>query len=103
MLRPVVKKNAILNLRLRPEVRDDFAVVAELRGLSMSGLLHSFIVRSIREERDQYPEAFAEAKRRKADDGVETIKGKKIKQGTSDRKLKTPTARQVDKKTGTSK
>jgi hypothetical protein len=58
MLTFVATKNAILNLRLKPEVRDQFAIVAELRGASMSGLLHQFIVRSIREEKELAPQSF---------------------------------------------
>lgn len=58
MLMRVAMKKAILNLRLRPEVREEFAVAAELRGASMSGLLHQFIVRTIREEKEAAPHAF---------------------------------------------
>lgn len=54
-------KKAILNLRLRPEVRDEFAIAAELRGASMSGLLHQFIVRTIREEKEQSPQSFVKS------------------------------------------
>lgn len=58
MLFGVALKKAILNLRLNPKVRDEFAIAAELRGASMSGLLHQFIVRTIREEKDLAPQAF---------------------------------------------
>jgi hypothetical protein len=47
-----------LNLRLDPAVRDQFAIAAKLRGASMSGLLHQFIVRTIREEKAEAPQAF---------------------------------------------
>lgn len=60
MLYFVADKKAIVNLRVRPEVRDQFAIAAELRGASMSGLLHQFIVRTIREERDLNPAAFGQ-------------------------------------------
>lgn len=49
----VMTKKVILNLRIKPEIRDEFNAVAELRGSSMSGLLHQFIVKSIREEKTQ--------------------------------------------------
>lgn len=62
MLFFVAIKKAILNLRLRPDVRDEFAIAAELRGASMSGLLHQFIVRTIREEKELSPQAFKDAK-----------------------------------------
>lgn len=58
MLVSVAVKKAILNLRLRPEVRDEFAVAADLRGASMSSLLHQFIVRTIREEKELSPQSF---------------------------------------------
>ncbi len=59
MLALMADKKVILNLRLRPETRDQFALAAELRGASMSGLLHQFIVRTIREEKEAMPDAFA--------------------------------------------
>lgn len=58
MLIAMVDKKAILNLRLDPETREQFAVAAKLRGASMSGLIHQFIVRTIREERMAFPEEF---------------------------------------------
>ena len=58
MLSFVATKKAILNLRLKPEVREEFAIAADLRGASMSGLIHQFIVRTIREEKELYPQAF---------------------------------------------
>lgn len=58
MLISMVIKKAILNLRLKPEVRDEFAIAAALRGASMSGLLHQFIVKTIREEKDTAPQSF---------------------------------------------
>lgn len=59
MLVPMPEKKAILNLRLDPLVRDQFAIAAKLRGASMSGLIHQFIVRTIREEKSDSPQAFA--------------------------------------------
>jgi uncharacterized protein (DUF1778 family) len=58
MLSAVAEKKAILNLRLKPEVRDEFAIAADLRGASMSSLIHQFIVRTIREEKEIAPQAF---------------------------------------------
>lgn len=49
-------------MRLKPETREEFRVAAELRGATMSGLLHQFIVRTIREEKERDPEAFARLK-----------------------------------------
>ena len=54
------KKDVLVNLRLKPKTRDEFKVAAELRGASMSGLLHQFIVKTIREEKERCPEAFVQ-------------------------------------------
>jgi hypothetical protein len=59
------KKDVLINLRLKPKTRDEFKVAAELRGASMSGLLHQFIVKTIREEKDRSPEAFVQVPQRK--------------------------------------
>lgn len=58
MLCEMAEKKAILNLRLDPIVRDNFAIAAKLRGASMSGLIHQFIVRTIREEKEASPHEF---------------------------------------------
>jgi hypothetical protein len=74
MLTSVVKK-AILNLRLKPEIRDEFAIAAELRGASMSGLLHQFIVRTIREEKEQSPQSFKKAEPTVNGSNVKPVEG----------------------------
>ena len=58
------KKDVLVNLRLKPKTRDEFKVAAELRGASMSGLLHQFIVKTIREEKERTPEAFVHVSQR---------------------------------------
>lgn len=55
MASPKVK---MINVRLTPTVHDAFKIAAELRGASMSSLLHQFVVRTIREEKDMDPAAF---------------------------------------------
>lgn len=52
-------KEVLINIRLKPDTREEFRIAAELRGATMSGLLHQFIVRTIREEKERDPEAFA--------------------------------------------
>lgn len=37
----------------------DFAIAAELRGATMSGLVHMFVRQTIRAERERSPEAFS--------------------------------------------
>lgn len=51
-------KEALINLRVRPEVRDNFRVAADMRGSTMSGLLHQYIIRVIREEMENSPREF---------------------------------------------
>ena len=54
----VATKEVLVTVRIAPEVRDQFKRAAELRGSTMSGLMHQFIVRTIREEREIEPRAF---------------------------------------------
>jgi uncharacterized protein (DUF1778 family) len=53
-------KDVHITFRINPKVRDDFKIAADLRGASMSGLIHQFIVKTIREEKGINPEAFLE-------------------------------------------
>lgn len=54
MAGPKVK---MINVRLTASVHDDFKTACELRGASMSSLLHQFVVRTIREEKEHDPRA----------------------------------------------
>ena len=49
----------MINVRLTPSVHEAFKIACDLRGVSMSSLLHQFIVRTIREEKEREPSAFA--------------------------------------------
>lgn len=51
-------KEKMVNVRLSPVVHEQFKIACELRGVSMSSILHQFIVRTIREERELEPKAF---------------------------------------------
>jgi antitoxin component of RelBE/YafQ-DinJ toxin-antitoxin module len=51
-------KKSWLQIRINDDIKKDLKIVAELRGLSASALLHSIIVRMIREEKILSPEAF---------------------------------------------
>ena len=55
-------KEKLFTVRVTDDKLDDFKVVGELRGLSMSAMVHQFIVQAIREEKTKHPEAFAELK-----------------------------------------
>lgn len=59
MASPKVK---MINVRLTPSVHESFRIAAELRGASMSSLLHQYIVRTIREEKELDPKAFTPVK-----------------------------------------
>lgn len=52
-------KDKVLNIRLKPQTREEFRIAAELRGATMSSLIHQFVIKTIREERIASPEAFA--------------------------------------------
>jgi hypothetical protein len=54
-------RNKAMNLRISNERHLEFKVAADLRGAKMSGLLHQFIVKTIREEKERDPIAFEQA------------------------------------------
>lgn len=58
MLYGVKKKTSLMNLKIKPEVHLEFKVAAELRGSTMSNLLHQFIVQTIHEEKKKHPDDF---------------------------------------------
>jgi hypothetical protein len=51
-------KGTYIQFRVREDVKDDLQKVAEIRGLTMSGLIHSMVVNAIREEKERDPAAF---------------------------------------------
>jgi hypothetical protein len=53
-------KEVRLNLRLKDSFRAEMEVLADYLGLTLSSYAHSLLVRSIREEKQRYPEAFSE-------------------------------------------
>lgn len=52
-------KDAFLQIRIREDVKQDLAIVAELRGLSMSALINTLVVKMIRDEKELSPGAFS--------------------------------------------
>lgn len=58
-------KERMINVRLSERTHEEFKIAAELRGASMSGLLHQFIVRTIREEKERESQAFRGAEIRR--------------------------------------
>ena len=53
-------KEKLITVRVAESKHAEFKVAADLRGATMSSLIHQFIVQVIREEKRQHPEAFAE-------------------------------------------
>lgn len=51
-------KEILMTLRVRADVRDAFRVAADMKGSTMSGLLNQYIVRTIRDVQETYPEEF---------------------------------------------
>lgn len=47
-----------LHVRLKPDVKEDLRIVAETRGLTMSALVYSLIVQTIRAEKSADPTLF---------------------------------------------
>lgn len=54
-------KTKMLTCKVRPDIAKEFKVAANLKGGTMAGLIHMFIVRTIDEQRDSKPEAFRKA------------------------------------------
>jgi antitoxin component of RelBE/YafQ-DinJ toxin-antitoxin module len=53
-----------LQIRIREEVKQEFAIAADLRGASMSGLILQFIMKTIREEKAMSPQSFPQSLRK---------------------------------------
>ena len=51
-------KDTYIQFRIREDVKNSLQKVAEMRGLTMSALLHSLAVKAIREEKEREPQAF---------------------------------------------
>lgn len=53
-----VGKETRLNIRVKPNFKDDLQAVADYHGLTVSSYVHSVLVKAIREEKTKAPEAF---------------------------------------------
>lgn len=51
-------KTTSINLRISPEFRSEIETLARYHGLSMSSYAHSLLVKSVRQAKEQTPEAF---------------------------------------------
>lgn len=84
MLRAVAKnREKLLTVRVSPEVLKDYKIASELKGASMSALIHMFVVHTIREQKERNPESFSK-RTNMSERPVVTVKlkrGKVTKQG----------------------
>lgn len=52
------EKLSTINVKVPPLTHAEFRIAAKLRGGTMSSLLHQYMVKVIREEKEREPEAF---------------------------------------------
>lgn len=99
----VVIKERLVNVRLKEQTHKEFKIACDLRGASMSSLLHQFIVRTIREEKEASPQSFVLNSKREhlGDSNVEQPTGYRVEhlQLSSEGKMADEGKRK--KKTGT--
>lgn len=55
----VVPKEIRINVRTSEQIKRDLEITAELRGITVSSLVNSLVVKAIREEKEREPAAFA--------------------------------------------
>ncbi len=58
-------KRVQINFRVKPELKDDLVAIAAWHGLDVTSYIHSLIVKAIRREKEENPEAFPSPKREK--------------------------------------
>jgi hypothetical protein len=69
-----MSRKGMFIMRISEEKLADFKIVAELRGATMSGLVHQWIVKAIHEEKESRPGAFTQ----KVGSTVKAVKGGRI-------------------------
>ncbi len=80
-------KDDRIYVRVSSDIKEEFEIVAEHRGLKTATLLHSLIVKTIHETKKESPEIFAEAKSSKQkDDKIPTKTLDEIKESKRLRK-----------------
>lgn len=60
----LVPKSTSINLRITPQFRKELQQLADYRGLTLSSLAHSLLIRAMRQEKANEPDAFAESERK---------------------------------------
>lgn len=61
---PMGTQDERLHIRIRPDLKEDLKVLAELRGLTSSALIHSLITREVQEARKSDPAEFERVRKR---------------------------------------
>lgn len=56
--RPEDSKASQLQIRIREDLKEDLRATAEFKGLTVSSLIHSLIVKAVRDAKKENPEAF---------------------------------------------
>lgn len=54
------EKSSFVQIRIREDLKEDLKVTADLRGLTVSALLHSLINRAVLEGRREHPKAYSD-------------------------------------------
>ena len=57
-------KTKLVNFRVSEELKTDFEVAAKLRGAGLSNLIHQYLVKVVREEKERDLKAFENMKQR---------------------------------------
>ena len=70
-----------LHTRIRPDVKEEGLVVAELRGLTLSALIQHLLLKAIHEEKKANPIEFGKVKKRLADEAARLSRNKIRKAG----------------------
>lgn len=52
------KKDKMLTVKIDEQTLKDFGIASRLRGATMSGLVHQFIVSTIHQQREKFPDSF---------------------------------------------
>lgn len=58
----VSTKDVRINIRIDPEMREKFAILARMQGATTASLIHMFIVQNVHKAERENPEIFAERK-----------------------------------------
>jgi antitoxin component of RelBE/YafQ-DinJ toxin-antitoxin module len=91
-------KDERIYIRIKSEIKEDFEKVATYRGLTPSALLHSLIVKTIHQVKEEKPQVFSEVKAEKPENEKLNFSGKAAKKRkNNERELLDLMDREIDK------